>query len=152
MKRISRNLTTIYRTEHLIARRRFAVMRKQTLLMALAGIAALAGLTLLNVSFFFFLETRVSPAGAAAILAAANLALAGILVAVAGRSNVEDEIASAIELRDMAIADIEEELDDVAAEARDVVQTIKGVSANPLGSLATLLVPLLTAVLKKQRD
>ncbi len=152
MSRLSRNLVTIYRTERLIARRRFAVMQQQTILMVLAGIAALAGLVALNVAIFFALDALMSSAGAAAVLAAGNLVLAALLVLFARRTSVEDEIAPAVEVRDMAIADVEEEMEEMAAEAREVVQAVKSIGANPLGSLPALLVPLLTALLKNRAE
>jgi hypothetical protein len=152
MKRISRNLTTVYRTERLIARRRFAVVQQQTIMMVVAGIAALAGLILLDISLFFVLKTWLSSARAAAVLSLANLLLAGLLALMAKRTNVEHEIAPAIEVRDMAIADIEEELEEMAIEAREVVEAVKSFGSNPLGSLPTLLVPILTAVLKSKKN
>ncbi len=152
MSRLSRNLVTIYRTERLIARRRLAVMQQQTILMVLAGIAALAGLVALNVAIFFALETLMSSAGAAAVLAAGNLVFAALLVLFARRTNVEDEIAPAVEVRDMAIADVEDEMEEMATEAREVVQAVKSIGANPLGSLPALLVPLLTALLKNRAE
>jgi hypothetical protein len=152
MSRFSRNLVTIYRTERLIARRRFAVMQQQTILMVLAGIAALAGLVALNVSIFFALDALMSSAGAAAVLSAGNLVLAALLVLFARRTSVEDEIAPAVEVRDMAIADVEDEMEEMATEAREVVQAVKSIGANPLGSLPALLVPLLTALLKNRAE
>ncbi|AXI49096.1 hypothetical protein C1J03_23535 (plasmid) [Sulfitobacter sp. SK012] len=150
MNRISRNLITIYRTERLITRRRIAVVQQQTALMALAGLATLAGLILLNAALYFVLTTRVSPAVAAGVLALVNLALAGLLASVARRMSVEDAIAPAVEVRDMAITDLEAELEGMTLEARQTVNAIKGLGSNPLGSIATLLVPLLTAALKKK--
>lgn len=148
MNRIGRNLTIIYRTERLITRRRLAVIQQQTVLMALAGLAGLAGLVLLNITLYLLLTTWVSPAASAGILTAGNLLLAGLLAMIAGRISVEEEIAPAVEVRDMAIADIEDELDGIATEARDVVNSVKAIGANPLGSLSTLLVPVIAAALK----
>lgn len=150
MNRISRNLMIIYRTERLITRRRWAVLQQQTALMALAGLAALAGLILLNVTLYLTLGNWVSPALAAAILTVANIVIAALLALAAGRMNVEHEIAPAVEVRDMAIADIEDELEGMAEEVNDVVRSVKNLSANPLGSLTTLLVPILTAVIDKK--
>ena len=152
MNPISRNLVTIYRTERLIARRRLAVVQRQTVLMVVAGIAAMAGLVLLNLSLFLALQAWMSAGSSAAVLSAANLVLGGLLVLIARGSNVEEELAPAIEVRDMAIADIEAELDDMASEAREVVNAVKSIGSNPLGSLATLLVPILSALLKTRRD
>ena len=48
MSRISRNISIILRSERLIAQRRMAVLRRQTGMMAAAGIAAGLGLVMLN--------------------------------------------------------------------------------------------------------
>ena len=149
MNRITRNLTTIYRIERLIARRRFSVVQRQAILIALAGVVALIGLIFVNWSLFLVLEMRMSPAAASAILAVVNIALAGLLALRAGRMNVEDEIAPAVEVRDLAIADLEAEVEDAAKEVRDIVNLLKGLRKDPFGSLTTLILPLVTAILKK---
>jgi hypothetical protein len=144
VNRISRSLTTIYSTETLIARRRLAVVQNQTVLMALIG------LILVNVSLFFVLKAWVSPAAASGILAVCNLALAALLASAATKMNVEAEIAPALEVRDLAIADLEVEIGEATKEARDIAQSLKGLHKDPLGSMSNLLIPLLTLVLKKK--
>ena len=84
------------------------------------------------------------------MLAAGNFLLAGLLTMIAGRASVEKEIAPAVEVRDMAIADIEDEIEDMATEARDIANAVRGIGANPLSSLTTILVPILSAALKKK--
>jgi len=150
MNRISRNVTTIYRTERLIARRRLAVIQNQTILMALAALVAVIGLALLNVCFYFLLSARLSPAAAAGILAVLNVVLAAVLASSAGRMNVEREIAPAVEVRDMAIADLEAEIESIGGDMRQIVGALKSVPKDPFGSLMTVLLPILTAILKKK--
>ncbi len=150
MSRISRNLTTIYRTERLIARRSFAVLKNQMILVALAGVVALIALVLVNISLFFVLEARMTPAAASGVLALVNIGFAGLLAALAGRINVENEIAPAVEVRDMAIQDLEVEIEDASAEVREMMGVLKGLGRDPLGSLSALVVPLLAAFLKKK--
>jgi hypothetical protein len=152
MNRITRNLAIILRTERLIARRRLAIAQTRTVLLALASLAALAALILLNVALFLVMEIWESPAASAGTLALGNLLLAGVLASAAGRISAEDEIAPAAEMRDLAIADIEDELDDLALEAREVVEAVKGLGANPLAGLAALIVPILTAMLNKKGE
>jgi hypothetical protein len=149
VNRIIRNLTTIYRIERLIARRRFAIVQNQAILIVLAGVVALIGLIFLNWSLFLALELRMSPVAASAILAVVNIALAGLLVSRAGRMNVEDEIAPAVEVRDLAIADLEAEVEDAVKEARNIVNSLKGLHKDPFGSLTTFILPLVAAMLKK---
>ena len=150
MNRISRSLTTIYRTERLIARRSMSVVQNQIVLIAIASVVALIGLILVNVSLFFVLQARLSPAAASGILAAANLCLALVLVTGANRMNVEQEVAPAVEVRDMAIADLEADIEDATRELRDVANSLKGMGQNPIGSLSALIVPLIAAILKKK--
>lgn len=150
MNRISRSITTIYRTESLIARRRLAVVQNQTILMALAGVVAMIGLILLNLCFYFVLSAWLSPAAAAGVLAVLNLIFAAVLATSAGRLNVEQEIAPAVEVRDMAIADLEAEVQEFGGDVRQVVGSLKSIPRDPFGSLATLLLPLLTSLLKKK--
>ena len=150
MNRISRNLAIVYKTERLIARRRFAVVQQQTVLMALAGVVAMIGLVLVNVALYFLLGTRMSSAAAAGILAVANLGLAALLVTVATRMNVDREIEPAVEVRDMAFAELEAEVDDATQEVREIVNSVKNLHRDPFGSLSTLLVPLITMLLKKK--
>ncbi len=150
MNHISRNLIMIFRTERLIARRSLAVLQNQVVLVALACVVALIGLVLVNVSLFLTLGARMSPAAASGILAFANMCLAGLLAIGAGRLNIEKEIAPAVELRDMAIADLEAEVEDATQELRETVNVLKGLGKDPLGSLSTLIVPLIAALLKKK--
>lgn len=149
MNRISRNLAVVYKTERLIARRRLAVIQNQTVMMALAGVFALIGLVLVNVALFMLFDTWMSSAAAAGILALGNLVLAGLLVGIATRQNVDQEIAPAVEVRDLALAELEAEVEDATQEVREIARAVKTLPKDPLGSLMTLLVPILTAALKK---
>ena len=69
MNRISRNVSIIFRSERLIAQRRFAVLRRQTGFMAAAGIVAGIGLIMLNAAAYLALSTKVSTPLAALIVA-----------------------------------------------------------------------------------
>lgn len=151
MNRISRNISTIYRTENLIARRRLAVLQNQTILMVLAGLVAIIGLVLLNVCFFFLLGKWLSPAAAAGVLGVSNVILAALLAFRAGRMNVDREIAPAVEVRDMAIADLEAEFEGIGSDVQQVLGRLKSVPRDPFGSLITVLLPLLTTALKKKK-
>lgn len=149
MNRISRNLAVVYKTERLIARRRLAVVQKQTVMMGLAGVFALVGLVLANAALYLLFERWISPAAAAAILALANVILAFLLVRMANRMTVDDEIAPALEVRDLALAELEAEVEDATQEVRQVVDSVKSLPRDPFGSLVTLLIPVLRSALKK---
>ncbi|MDP2519534.1 hypothetical protein [Shimia thalassica] len=136
MNRISRNISIVLRSERLIAQRHLAVLRRQTGLMAAAGIAAGVGLIMLNVSAFLALSASMSQPTAALIISIANLVVAAMLVSLAGKSNVEQETAPVVEVRDMALEDIEAELRAAANEAKATTDAIKGMARDPLGAIA----------------
>ncbi|CUJ85378.1 hypothetical protein Q4578_04035 [Shimia thalassica] len=136
MNRISRNISIVLRSERLIAQRHLAVLRRQTGMMAAAGIAAGVGLIMLNVSAFLALSASMSQPTAALIISIANLVVAAMLVSLAGKSNVEQETAPVVEVRDMALEDIEAELRAAANEAKATTDAIKGMARDPLGAIA----------------
>ncbi len=136
MNRISRNISIVLRSERLIAQRHLAVLRRQTGLMAAAGIAAGVGLIMLNVSAYLALSTKMSQPAAALIVALVNMALAGLLASMAAKSSAEQDTAPVAEVRDMAIEDIEAELRLAAEEAKATTDAIKKMARDPLGALA----------------
>jgi len=110
MSRILRDLRIIVQSERLIAQRQFAVVRTRSGLLALAGGAASIGVVMLNVAAFYALRDPLGGAMSALAVAAADFVLAGLLVAVAVRINADRETESATQVRDMAIADLEREV------------------------------------------
>lgn len=136
MKRISRNISIILRAERLIAQRHLAILRRQTGLMAAAGLVAGLGIIMLNMAGYLALSDVVSPALAALIVAALNLVLAGILASLAGNANAEAETAPVAEVRDLAMEDLEAEFQHVVDEAKTAVDGIKRMANDPLGLIA----------------
>jgi len=133
MSRISRNISIILRSERLIAQRRLAVLRRQTGLMAAAGIVGGIGLIMLNISAFLALSSWTSQAVSALIVSVVNLGLAALLVSVASNANPEAEVAPVAEVRDIAMEDLEGEIMDATAEARDLAQNVRRMARDPLG-------------------
>jgi len=133
MSRISRNISIILRSERLIAQRRLAVLRRQTGLMAAAGIVGGIGLIMLNVAAYLALSTWTSPAVAALIVSVVNLGVAAILISVASNANPDADIAPVAEVRDLAMEDLEGEVMDATAEARDLAQNVRRMARDPLG-------------------
>lgn len=148
MSRIVRNLSIVLRTEQIIARRRMEVLRRQTGLILAAALLGLIGLVTLNIAAFLGLETRISATGAALVVALVNLALAAILVLVAGRLNADAEVQPVTELRDLALTEIEAEVEGAAEEARAVAADLRRMARDPLGSaLPALAGPLMSLLL-----
>lgn len=136
MNRIARNISIVLRSERLIAQRHLAILRRQTGLMAAAGIAAAVGLVMLNAAAFFALSETLTNSTAALIIALVNVALAILLAMLANKSEVGEETAAVAEVRDMAIEDIEAELRGAAEEAKAATDALKKMARDPLGAVA----------------
>ncbi|MEM8630651.1 MAG: hypothetical protein AAGF74_05395 [Pseudomonadota bacterium] len=149
MSRISRNLNIAWRAERMIARRRLAVVRTQTGLMAFSGLVAGIGVIMLNVGIFFWLASHYGNANAGLILAAGNFALAVVLAVFAARMSAERELEPVAEVRDMAVEDLEAEISQVVSEVRDLSDNVRRIARDPLGTAGSSLIgPALVALLK----
>ncbi|MEM7074654.1 MAG: hypothetical protein AAGA28_04675 [Pseudomonadota bacterium] len=150
--RISRNAHIALRAERIIARRRLAVIRSQTGLLAFAGALAGIGVLMANVGAFFWLAEGVGYASAGGILAAVNVGLAALLGLVASRMSADRDLEPVVELRDMAMEEIEAEVAEGVAEVRYLANNLRRIAADPFGAaLPSLLGPVLTALVKSLR-
>ena len=149
MNRISRNLSIILRSERLIAQRRLAVLRRQTGMMVAAAIVGGIGLIMLNAAAYLALSSWTSPAVSALIVAVANLALAALLASIATNTTAEAEITPVAEVRDLAMEDLEAEMQGAAQEVRELTNNVRRVASDPLGiGGAKVLGTALTTILK----
>lgn len=147
--RIGRNAHIALRAERIIARRRFAVIRTQTGLLAFAGVMAAIGVVMVNVAAFYWLSASYGNASAGSILAVVNLVLAAFLAILASRMSAEKELEPVIEVRDLAMEDIEAELSDGLAEAKYLAENVRRIASDPLGSAApALLGPILSVLVR----
>lgn len=144
MSRIVRNVSVLIRAEQMIARRHLDVLRRQTALVLVAGVAATFAAAAVNVGVFYLLAPEIGSVGAAFTLAAANAALAVILVLIARNAKPGDEIAAAEELRDVAMADLE-------AEVNALTSGLRAARSDPLGTMAPGLASAVVSALLKAR-
>ncbi|MTI01017.1 phage holin family protein [Roseibium sp. RKSG952] len=148
-RRIGRNANIAFRAEKTISRRRFAVLRMQTGMLAAAGLLAGIGIIMLNVAVFFVIAEHVGNANAGLILAAGDFVIAVILVMVAMRMTAESELEPLVEVRDIAIADIEADLEEAFDELTDIADGVRQIIRDPLGALmGGLAGPLLAALFR----
>ena len=155
MSRISRNVSIILRAERTIARRQFRIVCLQIGLMAMAGLIAIIGLVMLNVAAFMALTERLGPAPAAASVAGVNLAIACLLAWIAGQFSASDDIAPLVEVRNMAMEDLEAEIDMATEQVVELTDGVKQLVRDPLGTVgSSMIIPLVTAVLSvaKKKD
>jgi hypothetical protein len=152
MSRLVRNAAVVLKSERLIARRRLAVLRTQTRMMMLAGVAGAVGLLAANAAIYFKLAETMSQAAAAGWLAAGNFVLAILLILVAGRINADQDVAAAEELRDLAMADLETEVATAVAQVQGLASTVGAVRRDPLGAaLPGLAGAIFAAILKARK-
>lgn len=152
MNRISRNIAIILRAERLIARRRMAVMVNQTGLLAFAVLVAGLALVMLNVAAFFALQDNMSPQNAALLVSLADVILAVVIIMVASRMNSDKELEPVVEVRDIAIEDLESEVQDVVVEARELSDNVRRIASDPFGSLIPSLIgPLLSLLARNTK-
>lgn len=152
VKRISRNISIIYRAERLIAQRRLSILVRKTGMMSFAGVVAGIGIVMLNISAYLALSEVVSAALSALIIGAVNLATAGIVAFAASKINADQDIKGVSDVRDMAIDDLEAEIADAGAEIRGYAQSVQRLRTDTLGAaLPALLIPLVKSIIKSFR-
>ena len=153
MSRISRNVSIILRTERLIAQRNMTVLAKRTGFFAAAGLAAGLAVVMLNIAGYLALIAVMSMPLAALVVALVNLVVALVLGSIANSVSAEADTAPVAELRDIAIGDIEAEVQDMLADARETIHDLRTVSRDPLGTLAPGLAGVIArAVLKHLKN
>lgn len=132
-----------------MAQRRMAVLRRQTGLMAAAGIAAGLALIMLNVAAYFALSEKMSQPLSALIVALANIVIAAILVAMANRQSAEPDVSAVAEVRDLAMEDLETEIQETTEEIKGLAQSVHKMARDPLGSVAPGLIGAIVAAVIK---
>ena len=95
-----------------------------------------------NIAAFLALNDLLGGPLAALIVAGGDLVLAGLLALIAAQQTPGSELDPAVELRDHAIGELEQDLDDTLSDLRRVAR-------DPFGSaLPALIGPLLRILLK----
>lgn len=132
-----------------MAQRRMAVLRRQTVMMVAAGITGGLGIVMLNGAAYFELASHLSKPMAALIVAVANFLVAGVFISMANHQSADADVASVAEVRDLALEDLEAEIQDATQEAKLLAQSVRTMARDPLGMFAPgLLNALVSAVLK----
>lgn len=152
MSRILRDVRIVLQSERLIARRHLAVIRTQTGLLALGGAAATLGVVMLNVAGFYALRGALGGGGAALLVALIDFLLAMVLLFVASRIDAEDETRAAVQVRDMAIADIEREIELASRDMAVVRAQLGAFARDPGRAVIGGVVEALIALLGRKSD
>jgi len=148
----SKSVSLIIRSERLMAQRRSAVIGKQAGLLAFGILVAGIGVVMITASAYLALAEWLGSPLAALIVSLVDFALAGALVMIASKQSAEEELKPVMEVRDMAMDDLDQEFQMATREVRALVDGVRAIGQNPLG-LANpgLIAPLVTALLKTLR-
>jgi hypothetical protein len=156
MDNLLKHLRILWRTERLLAEIEFKDRLRKTGLVACAVLALLVALAMINMAIFIWLQAKYGGVTAALVLAGGNTAIALAIVAVAGRDKQRPEVDMVREVRNLALSEVEEEVqsmqDELASmrdDVRDVTRSVKGFASNPLGSIGPgIVMPLVTTLAK----
>lgn len=153
MDHFIRSLKVFWRSERLIGKNELQLLTKKTLLHAMAGLVGIFGLVMLSLSIFFALVPYMGNALAALTVGGTDVVLAVILVAYASSLKPAAEMAMVKEIRDMAISDMEKELEKADAELKTLRNDARKFIRNPFDALMPIAIsPLLGAVAKGLRS
>ena len=115
--------------------------------MLVAGLVAVFGLGMLNLAGFLALQGRIEPVWAAVVVGSADILLASALALFASRSQTGREIGVALEVRKLALEQIEVDARDLkiafealGQEVRNVRASLSQLLHNPLDLAAEKLV------------
>lgn len=141
---IVRNLRLLWRADKIIAEMRLRHMLGGLGLLAFAALISAFGLLMFELAAYFALVNVVSAIVAAAMLGAVNLAIALVLVVIASRRSLGQELTLANEIHDSAIEALQIEAQAVQAQANRLLH-------HPLEGALPLIVPLITAAINHLR-
>ncbi len=163
IENVIRHLQNLWHAERLIADLRLRQFMTRSFVKAFAGLIAVFGLAMCNLTVFFALETRIGNVWAAGSVGLIDFAIAGLLVLGARFWPNPQEMELAAEIRDSAIEGlvtearhIQEQLAAVRAEIAAIRTSVSNFARHPIDEvLAHLVVPLTTILVrsfeKKQR-
>ena len=139
---VVKHLRVLWRTDRIIADIRMRHLLVGLGLRAFAALIAAFGLLMLELSAYFALVQICSAIFAAAILGAANFAIAAALFVIAARPPAGRELELANEIHGSSI-------DALQLEARALQSQLSGMIHHPLnGVLPLLIVPLITIIIR----
>jgi len=147
MEHFARSLNIAWRSERLLINHELRLALQKTQLNALAGLVGVLGLVMISLAMFFALAPHLGESLAALCVGAIDLVLTVLLICWAGSLKPAPEVRLVREVRDMAFADIEEELSLAEAEVTALKKEVYAFARNPLDTLLPNAIgPLLEAV------
>ena len=149
MERLMRSLRIFWRSERLLVEYQLKQGTQRIQFNALAALVAVFGLAMLSVAAFFAIDPYWGHALAALTIGGVDLLLAVVLTLYARSLRPTPEVEMVREVRDMAIGDMEHELNLADAELKALKGEAQRFLRNPLDALLPgVIAPLLTGAAK----
>jgi len=146
-RELSNKLQLLLRSEKALMKLEMRKKGRQIILVAIAVLATLATLIMLNVSAYFYLIEQSTPLNAALILMAIDLAIAMLFFILAARQELGSEAESIHEVRDYAMKELSSEFDEIKDEASAIRENFSKVSAG-IGAVK-LAIPVVEMFVKR---
>ncbi len=151
-----RDLQLLRKADSLIGKIWVGVIAQRFGLFAFAALISVFGLAMANVAVLYALEAPVGRVGAAASIAAADLAIAALVVLLARRREPGPELQLALDVRRIAIdaiqddaSDLKDRIDALGRDLREAKQTLVGFAHNPLDVAAQkVLIPAALSIVR----
>jgi hypothetical protein len=147
MEHLARSLKMVWQSERLLRENEIRLTLQKAQLSALAGLVGIFGLVMVSLAVFFLLVPHLGHSLAALGVGGIDLVLAILLMVWARGLKPAPELGLVKEVRDMALADVEEELALAEAEVIALKDDVRAFIRSPLDSLLPGTIgPLLGAV------
>ncbi len=127
-KEFNANINLLVRSEKALLKMDMRVKSRQVVLVAVALIAVLVALVMINVTAYLFLDTLYTPVVSAAILTGTNLFVALVFFVIASKQDVGQQAEAMQEIRDYAWSQISSDIDEVKQNATEFKESIQQVS------------------------
>jgi hypothetical protein len=159
MDRLIRNGRILWRAQSIVADIRLRQLITRIGLRTAAVAVGLFGFMMGNLAVFFGVEQALGPVWAAGLIAAANVTLSVALFLAAARAIEGRELELALDVRNLALQEIESEAQALQAQIAELRNDVRGMKQSlgtfirhPIDTaLPQLLVPLAGAVIKGMR-
>jgi hypothetical protein len=151
-----RNFRALWRAESIITDLHFRELLSRLMLKAFAGLIAVFGLLMLNISAFFAIEQYFGRIWSAASVSLFDFIVAGILVVIAKHYPKSRELGLALEVRQQAIQGFESDARLVQSQFSALADEIRGIKTSmtnfvrhPLDeTLSQIIAPLAAIVIR----
>ena len=98
-----------------------------------AALLAVLGVGMLNLALYLYLAPQIQGAGAALVVAVADMALAAVIIAIAGRLSLGPEAGPANALRELTMSELAADIDHVKNQITDLSADIRQIRATLSG-------------------